>query len=99
MIDDYKKAQNSVEAWKIQEKYEGKPHGWIQWKGTRVSMDIHCACGRHCYVSSDFVYYVKCLHCKRIYFCNGYIELIEIKEEPENCVHEVYDSNHVEEII
>jgi len=29
-----KKAKNMDEAWKIQETYEGKPHGWVQWNGT-----------------------------------------------------------------
>ena len=29
-----KKAKNSNEAWELQETYEGKPHCWIQWKGT-----------------------------------------------------------------
>ncbi len=35
-----KKAKNMDEAWKIQETYAGKPHGFVQWKGTDVWMDI-----------------------------------------------------------
>ena len=35
-----KKALNASEAWEVQETYKGKPHGWVQWKGTDVCMDI-----------------------------------------------------------
>ena len=40
-----KKASTSKEAWGLQEMYKDKPHGWIQWKGTGVCMDVHCKCG------------------------------------------------------
>ena len=81
-----KKAKNSKAAWKIQETYKGKPYGWIQWKGTDVCMDVHCKCGHHSHIDAAFAYYVKCPSCGTVYMCNGHIELIEIKEEPENCV-------------
>jgi len=42
---EIKVAQNSREADGMQETYEGRPHGWVQWKGTDVCMDVHCACG------------------------------------------------------
>ncbi len=83
-----KKAKNSDEAWKIQETYENKPHGWIQWKGTDVCMDVHCKCGELCHIDADFAYYVKCMKCETVYMCNGHIELIELEDEPENCVVE-----------
>lgn len=38
------------------------PHGWIQWKGTSVCMDVHCACGAHGHVDADFAYTLKCKH-------------------------------------
>lgn len=81
-----KVAKNSDEAWNIQETYKGRPHGWVQWKGTDVCMDVYCKCGKHSHVDAEFAYYVKCPSCGAVYMCNGHIELIEIKEEPENCV-------------
>lgn len=86
MIQEAKKAKNSDEAWEMQERYKGIPHGWVQWKGTDVCMDVHCKCGALLHIDSDFVYNVKCIHCNTVYMCNGHIELIELEEEPENCV-------------
>ena len=57
-----KKAKNTDEAWKIQETYGTQPHGWIQWKGTNVCMDIHCKCGMLTHIDADFAYHVKCPH-------------------------------------
>ena len=81
-----KKAKNSEEAIKLQEDYNGKPHGWIQWKGTHVCMDIHCKCGYNSHIDSELAYHVKCPNCGTVYMCNGHIELIELEEEPEDCV-------------
>ncbi len=75
-----KKAVDSRHAWSLQDKREGQPHGWIQWKGTDLSMDVHCKCGCTSHVESDFVYNVKCPECGTIYFCNGNIELIEVPD-------------------
>ena len=83
----HKIAKDAEEAWSMQETYEGKPHGWIQWKGTNVCMDVHCVCGAHLHFDADFTYHVKCFHCQRVYMCNGHIELIELQKEPKNCVH------------
>ena len=81
-----KKAINADHAWVIQEKFKGNPHGWIQWKGTNVCMDIHCKCGAMFHIDADFAYNVKCPHCETVYFCNGHIELVELEEEPDTCV-------------
>lgn len=78
-----KKAKNIHEAFTLEEKYDGKPHGWVQWKGTDVCMDIHCKCGHHSHLDGDFAYSVKCPKCGTSYACNGHIELIELEEEPE----------------
>ena len=83
---NWKKAVNKSEAWDIQETHEGEPHGWIQWKGTNVCMDVHCACGESSHIDGEFTYHVKCPNCGRIYFCNGHIELIELENEPDHCV-------------
>jgi hypothetical protein len=79
----HKTAQNEKEAWDVQETYDGVPHGWIQWKGTDVCMDVYCHCGANFHVDGDFAYNVKCPFCGRAYSCNGHIELIELNEEPE----------------
>ena len=81
-----KKAKNADEAFRIEEKYENEPHGWIQWKGTDVCMDVHCICGYLSHVDDEFAYNVKCPKCKRVYSCNGHIELIELEKEPDGCV-------------
>ncbi len=81
-----KKAKNEEEAWEIQEVYKDQPHGWIQWKGTTVCMDFFCSCGESNHIDSGFAYHVKCNKCGKVYFCNGHIELIELEEEPTNCV-------------
>jgi len=73
-------AKNDEEAWKIQEQYEGKPHGWVQWKGTNVCMDVYCKCGYHSHIDSDFVYNIQCPNCGTIYMVNGHVEFIEIEE-------------------
>jgi hypothetical protein len=83
---DNKKAKDTKAARKIQETYEGKPHGWVQWKGTDVCMDVYCKCGEHSHVDADFAYHVKCPSCGTVYMCNAHIEMIELEEEPDHCV-------------
>lgn len=86
MMSGHKKAATTEDAWKIQETHEGKPHAWIQWKGTDVCMDVQCKCGNSFHIDTMFAYHVKCLSCSTVYMCNGHIELIELEQEPENCV-------------
>lgn len=78
-----KKAKNRDEAWKIQESYEGKPHGWVQWKGTDVCMDVHCKCGYLSHFDGDFAYFMECPKCHTVYMCSGHIEFIELEEKPD----------------
>lgn len=80
-MSDHKQAKNDDEFYNVQETYEGKPHGWVQWKGTNVCMDVYCDCGVHGHIDDDFVYHVKCRKCGRAYYCNGHIELVEITGE------------------
>jgi len=79
-----KTAHDTKEAWSLSKKYDGEPHGWLQWKGTDVCMDIHCVCGCDSHVHGDFCYHVKCPKCGRIYFCNGHIEFIEVETHNED---------------
>ena len=81
----HKIAADFEAAWDMQ-RLDYRPHGWIQWKGTDVCMDVHCVCGELAHVDDDGTYHVKCQSCGRVYFCNGHIELIELQKEPENCV-------------
>ena len=74
------------DAWEIQNQHPGLPNGWIQWKGTQVCMDVQCKCGELTHVDADFCYNVKCGSCGRVFFCNGHIELIELRQEPTSCV-------------
>ena len=64
--------------------FRGKPHLWIQWKGTDVCCDIHCACGAHLHHDGDFMYFVKCPHCQQIWECGTHVTLYPIAEVPEN---------------
>lgn len=69
-------------AWDRDTKFaEGEPHAWIQWKGTEVCMDVHCACGAHGHVDADFAYHLKCPHCGRVYTTGQNIKLIELTPE------------------
>ena len=80
---EHKKAKDMDAAWDMQETHAGKPHGWVQWKGTDVCMDIHCKCGHHSHLDTTFANSVKCPKCGTCYMCNWHIELIEVEEEPE----------------
>jgi len=59
------------------------PHGWVQWKGTDVCMDVHCSCGCHFHIDAEFVYFVECPACNKVYEVNGHVELIEVVDENE----------------
>ena len=66
--------------------FDGHPHGWIQWKGTNVCMDVYCECGEQFHIDAGFCYYVKCLQCKAVYEVGGHVKLYKLEHEPENCV-------------
>lgn len=76
----HKKAKNYKEAWELQQTYTGQPHGWIQWKGTDVCMDVHCVCGAMTHIDDSHCYVIQCPECDRIYFLNGNIEFIELTD-------------------
>lgn len=81
-----KTAKDKDVAWDIQDKKIGQPHGWVQWKGTEVCMDVYCECGHHSHVDAAFTYHIKCPKCGIVYFCNGHIEFIKLETEPDSCV-------------
>ena len=56
------------------------PHGWVQWKGTDVCMDVHCACGELVHVDGEFAYFVRCVKCGQKYEVGGYVVLYPVPE-------------------
>jgi hypothetical protein len=54
-----------------------KPHGWIQWKGTDVCMDVRCSCGYTGHVDSEFAYRVECGGCGKIWHVSPWVRLVE----------------------
>lgn len=56
------------------------PHGWIQWKGTNVCMDVHCGCGHHGHVDDEFAYFYLC-RCGRGYAIGGTVTLYPLTPE------------------
>jgi hypothetical protein len=63
-------------------KREG-PLGWIQWKGTKVCMDVFCSCGKHSHIDAGFLYHVECPFCGQVYECDGHITLRPLDFKPE----------------
>jgi len=62
------------------ERFQDKPHGWIQWKGTDVCIDLHCACGALIHFDGDFLYYFICPHCGRMWEVGSHVALYEVPE-------------------
>lgn len=82
----------------------GDPHGWLQWKGSNVCIDFHCACGHHSHIDADFVYYIRCPKCKQTYSMNPNIEAIPLNVEEtqyvlKNSSMVIHEDSSVEEEI
>jgi hypothetical protein len=60
--------------------WQGKPYGWIQWKGTDACIDLHCACGHHCHLDEEFLYAWQCHQCGRKYLLDCHVQLVEVTE-------------------
>lgn len=71
-------------------------HGWIQWKGTDVCVDIHCICGVHGHIDDDFVYSVICKGCGRKYAMGQNIKLIPLDTPELLEAHEKWLSDYTE---
>lgn len=54
------------------------PHGWIQWKGTRVCIDLYCECGAHGHIDAEFFYFYECFNCHRKYGVGGTVKLVPL---------------------
>ena len=64
-----------------QDSPEGDAHGWIQWKGTDVCVDLHCKCGNHGHFDGDFLYFYECPACHAKYALGQNIKLIPLTAE------------------
>jgi len=66
-----------------QDNEKGDAHGWIQWKGTDVCIDLHCKCGYHGHFDGDFFYNYGCPSCHKKYMVGSVVKLIELKTDEE----------------
>lgn len=60
--------------------YSGKPHIWIQWKGTNVCCDIHCRCGMRSHFDGDFLYFFRCPGCKQVWEVGTHMVIYPVNE-------------------
>lgn len=64
------------------------PHGWIQWKGTDVCIDLHCKCGHLGHVDCDFFYSYQCPECGTKYAVGQNVKLIELTPDEADYIDE-----------
>lgn len=77
-----------------------EPHGWIQWKGTDVCLDLHCECGKLSHFDGDFCYHIKCGYCGKVYECDGHIRIHQLDFEPEETkVSEVDEETRIDRLL
>lgn len=69
------------------------PHGFIQWKGTNVCIDVFCECGHHGHFDGMFFYFFECSKCGKRYKVGANIKLIPLTENESKEV-ENYPSLH-----
>lgn len=81
VVEDFHKYYDEVYSQDYGGKNPKEPHGWIQWKGTNVCMDIHCPCGTRGHVDAEFFYHYKCSGCGKVYAVGQNVKLIELTEE------------------
>jgi len=65
--------------------YKGKPHGFVQWQGTTVCMDLwceECKSSTH-FCGQGFTFAVSCAACGRAYFVNPHVEMVLMTKEEE----------------
>jgi hypothetical protein len=62
-------------------RFAGKPHAWIQWKGTDVCADLYCQCGWQGHHDGDFLYYFQCPACRQVWEMGTHITLYPVTTE------------------
>jgi hypothetical protein len=73
--------QNFYKQVYTQDHPEERPFGRIQWKGTDVCIDLYCQCGTHLHFDGDFMYFIRCFHCKQVYAVGTVVKLIPLDSE------------------
>ena len=72
---------------------------YIQWKGTDVCMDFTCECGALSHFDAEFLYFVKCPNCSRVFCIGTRVVAVEVlpehaqlmKETHPDCIREPED--------
>ncbi len=60
--------------------FAGKPHMWIQWKGTNVCCDVYCDCGAHLHFDCDFLYFFKCRECGQVWESGTHVNMYKVTD-------------------
>lgn len=81
-----------------QDNPQGESHGWIQWKGTDVCIDLHCKCGFHGHYDGDFLYFWECPQCHAKYALGQTVRLIELSAEQTAIVEKEWDGFKTSEL-
>lgn len=55
---------------------QNAPYAFIQWKGTDVCLDWHCACGEQYHLDASFLYAVQCGACQCVYALEPFVRLV-----------------------
>ena len=84
-MKDYNQFHDEVYS---QDNVAGSAHGWIQWKGTEVCIDLHCKCGYHGHYDGGFFYYYACPKCGAKYAVGQNVKLIELTVAQTNYVEQ-----------
>jgi hypothetical protein len=61
-------------------QFKDKPYLWIQWKGTDVCCDIHCACGAHTHYDGEFFYFFRCPACGQVWESGTHVAIHRIED-------------------
>ena len=71
-------------------KFRDKPHAWIQWKGTQVCADINCSCGEQSHFDGEFMYFIRCPHCGKVWEVGTHVTLHDLAlASPERLKHAI----------
>lgn len=65
---------------------KGRPHLWIQWKGTDLCADFHCECGNSFHIDSDFCYFVLCGQCGTTWEVGTHIPVYRVAAVPDGAL-------------
>lgn len=87
-MNRYQKHSEFFNAVYDEEYKQSGPHGTIQWKGTDVCIDLHCTCGYHGHIDSDFFYHYECSNCGAKYAVGIAVKLIPLTYDQAKYVEE-----------